>query len=60
MRRRKMRVFIKMIDPGRIEERAAAFDAMHFIALLEKKLGQISPILSGHPCNQRSLQNKLP
>jgi hypothetical protein len=36
-----MGIFIEMVDPVRVEERGAAFDAVDLIALIEKKFSKI-------------------
>ena len=38
---------MQVINPGRAEQRCAALDAMHFIALVKQKLSKVSPVLSG-------------
>src|SRR6478735_9010279 len=49
-----MRVLIQVVDPLRVEERRAALDPMHHIALLQQKFGQIGAVLPGNARDQRS------
>ena len=45
---------IQVINPGVAEQRCTVLDAMHFIALVEQKFGEVSSVLSGdtgtHAC----------
>ncbi len=49
---RFMRITIQMIDAVRVEERTAALDAMHLIALRHQQLGQVRPVLPGDAGDQ--------
>jgi hypothetical protein len=50
-----VRVAVEVIDAAGVERRGAPLDAVHHIALLEQKRGQIRPVLPGHPGDQRDL-----
>jgi hypothetical protein len=52
-----VRVFVKVIDAGGVEEGAAAFDAVDLVAFIQQKLGEIRPILSCDAGDQSFLQN---
>ena len=41
-----------MVDPLGVEQGGAPLDAVDYIALIEKKFGQISAVLAGDPCDQ--------
>jgi hypothetical protein len=47
-----VRILVQMIDAIGVEQRGPAFDAVNRIALLEKKLCEISAILTGYACDQ--------
>ncbi len=42
-----MGIFVDVIDPLGVEERRAAFDAMHLIALFQQEFGKVGAILAG-------------
>ena len=42
-----VRIFIQVVDALRIEERAAALDAMDFVAFAEEEFGEVGAVLSG-------------
>lgn len=48
-----MRILVDMVDPLGVEQRGAALDAMHLVALLEQKLGQVRSVLPGNPGDKR-------
>jgi hypothetical protein len=41
-------VLVQMVNAIGIQQRRAAFDAMHFITFFQKELGQIRPVLTGY------------
>jgi hypothetical protein len=41
-----------MVDAVGVEERRAALDAMHFVALTDQEFGQIRAVLAGNACDQ--------
>lgn len=49
---RLVRVLIEMIDTIGVEQRAAAFDAVHFIAFCHQEFRQIGAVLSGNAGNE--------
>jgi hypothetical protein len=49
-----VRVLVEMVDPGGVEGRGAALDAVHGVALGQQQLGQIGPVLAGDPRDQGS------
>ena len=42
----QVRVLVNMVNPLRVEEAAAALDAVNHIALFEQKLGQVRTVLA--------------
>src|SRR5689334_23847165 len=44
---------VKMIDPGGVEGTGTADDAVNLITFLQQKIGEITPVLTGDPGNQR-------
>ena len=50
-----MGVLVKMIDAVRVEQRRAALDAVHLIALLQEQFGKIGSVLPGYAGDERSL-----
>ena len=42
-----MRILIQMIDTVGIEQRTAALDAVHVVALVEQEFGEIGAVLAG-------------
>lgn len=42
-----MGILIDVIDPGGVEQRGTALDAMHLVALFQKEFGQIGAVLTG-------------
>ena len=40
-------VLVQVVDALGVEERRTALDAVHLVALLQKKLGEIGPVLPG-------------
>ncbi len=53
-----MGILIEVIDPGGIEAAGPALDAMHLVALLQKKLSQIRAILASDASNQSYFHQK--
>ena len=41
-----------MVDPGGVEGRGTALDAVDFVALAEKEFGQVGAVLTGNPGDQ--------
>ena len=39
-----VRVLVKMVDSIRIEQRSAALDAVHLVALAQQELGQVGAV----------------
>jgi hypothetical protein len=48
-----VRVLVEMVNAAGVERRRPALDAMDDIALFEQQFGQIGPVLTGNPGNQR-------
>ena len=48
-----MGILVQVINAIRIERRGAALDAVDFISLVEKELGEIGAVLPGHPSDKR-------
>ncbi len=46
-------VVVQTVNPLGVEGRRAADDAMHFVALVQQQLRQVTPILASHSCHQR-------
>ena len=42
-----VRVFVQMVDALRVQQRAAALDAVYFVSLGEKEFGEVGAILTG-------------
>ena len=47
-----MRILVEMIDAVRVEQRGAAFHAVHFVALVQQEFREIGAVLAGHARNQ--------
>src|SRR5688572_30173277 len=45
-------VLVQMVYTVRVEQRGAALDSVHVVALLKKELGEVGTILSGDAGNQ--------
>ncbi len=43
---------VQMVDAVGVEERGAALDAMHFVALTDQEFGQIRAVLAGNAGDQ--------
>jgi hypothetical protein len=50
-----VQVAVQMLDPSRVERRRAPLDAVDDVTLRQQKFSQISAVLPGNACNQRSL-----
>jgi len=48
-----IRALIKMIDPVGVEQRGAAFYAVHLVALGQQEFGQVGPVLPGNAGDER-------
>jgi hypothetical protein len=46
-----VRILVKVVDAVGVQQGSAAFDAVHFIPLCEKKFGEISAVLTGNACD---------
>jgi len=58
-----LRVLVEVVDPLRVEERSAAFDAVDHVPLLEQKLCEIRSVLpgnSGDQCHFSVLVHRAP
>jgi hypothetical protein len=42
-----VRVAVQVVDAVGVEERRAALDAVHLVALVEQELGEIGAVLAG-------------
>ena len=47
-----VRILVQVVDAVGVEQRRAALDAVHLVALLEQELGQVGAILAGHARDQ--------
>jgi hypothetical protein len=47
-----VRVFIDVVDPLGVEQRGAALDAVHLIALVQQEFSQIAAVLAGDAGDQ--------
>src|SRR5690349_4993859 len=54
-----MGILVDTVNSSRIEERRAAFDAMHFVSLIQRKRGEIRSVLPGDACDQCPLQTSV-
>jgi hypothetical protein len=52
-------ILIEVIDAVGIQQRSAAFDAVHFVPLLQKELSEVSAVLTGDAGDQGSFQEWL-
>jgi hypothetical protein len=50
-----VRILVEMIDALRIDERGAALDAVHDVALAEQELGEVGAVLAGDAGDQATL-----
>ena len=48
-----VRVLVEMIDPGGVERGSAPLYPVHLVPPGQQQLGQIGPVLTGHPGDQR-------
>jgi len=53
----RMRILVDVVDPLRVEKRSTALDAVHLVALLEEKLGQVGAVLAGNAGDECAFQN---
>jgi hypothetical protein len=44
---RLVRILVEMVDAVGVEERGAALDAVHLVALVEQELGEVGAVLAG-------------
>ncbi len=51
-----VRILVDIVNPGRIEKRAATLDAMNFVTFSQKKLGEVSAILTRDSCDEGFFQ----
>ena len=57
---RLVRILVEMLDAAGVERRGAALDAVDGVALVEQKLGEIGPVLSGHAGDEGNLADLRP
>ena len=50
-----VRILVQVIDAVGVEERGAALDAVHLVALVEQELGEIGAVLAGDAGDQSNL-----
>ena len=60
-----VRILVEVVDAVGVEERRAALDAVHLVALVEQELGEVGAVLAGdagdqcdlgHPCQLFSVE----
>ena len=51
-----VRILVDVVDAGGVEERGAALDAVHLVALGEQEFGEIGSVLAGDSGDQGFLQ----
>ena len=49
-----MRVLVQVVNPVGVEQRGAAFDAVHCVAFVQQQFCQVSAVLAGHAGDQCS------
>jgi len=49
-----MRVLVQVIDSVSVEQAGTTLDAMNPLAFLEQEFGQVGPILTSDPSNERN------
>ena len=54
-----MRVFVKMVDPLRIEVARPPDNPVNLISFFQQKLRQIGTVLPGNACNQRPFHKNI-
>jgi hypothetical protein len=42
-----VRILVEVVDAVGVEQRAAALDAVHLVALVEQELGEVGAVLAG-------------
>ena len=57
---RIVRIHVEVIDPGRVECRRPADEAVDLVSLLEEKFRQVRTVLAGNTGNKRAFSHKLP
>ena len=55
-----MQIAIEVLDPSGVERRRAPAHAVHRVALLQQKLGQVCAVLPGHTGDKRNLRHNDP
>jgi hypothetical protein len=48
-----VRIFVKVVDSIRVEERCAALHTVHNVAALQQKFGEVCAVLAGDACDER-------
>src|ERR1700722_2137727 len=51
-----MRILVEMVDAVGVQQGSAALDAVHFVPLFQKELGEVGAVLTGYAGDQSSFQ----